>query len=158
MVERYSKSLKNSKEFQSVASTWEEVGPMNIGGRIRAIAVHPTQAGTLLIGAAAGGVWKTIDNGTNWTPIFDFQTAIAVNSIMYDPTNSNTIYVGTGEITSNVDSYLGDGLFKSIDEGKTWKNIGLTNVGAISGIAISPSNNKIIYVTSTKNNGDFINQ
>ncbi len=155
MVERYSKSLKNSKEFQSVASTWEEVGPMNIGGRIRAIAVHPTQAGTLLIGAAAGGVWKTIDNGTNWTPIFDFQTAIAVNSIMYDPTNSNTIYVGTGEITSNVDSYLGDGLFKSIDEGKTWKNIGLTNVGAISGIAISPSNNKIIYVTSTKNNGGF---
>lgn len=157
LYERHLRTLKNSSSLNSTSANpkWEEVGPKNVGGRIRAIAIHPQTSGTMLIGAAAGGVWKTTDNGGTWTPTFDFQTAIAICAITYDPINPNIVYAGTGESTNNVYSYLGDGIFKSTDGGDTWKSLGLSNVGAISAIAVSPTNNRIMYVTSTKSNQGF---
>lgn len=79
------------------ALSWSQLGPGNIGGRIRAIAVHPTDPNTVYIGAVAGGVWKSVNGGTSWTSLNDFMGNIAVCALVIDPNNPNIIYAGTGE-------------------------------------------------------------
>jgi hypothetical protein len=148
-------SRKRGAEVQAT-STWQQVGPGNVAGRIKAIAVNPADPTTVYIGAAAGGVWKCSDpNGNVWTTSFDKQSAIAVNALAVDPSDTSTIYAGTGEIfgpnslPSASPAYLGDGIFKSTDAGASWKNIGLNNVGAVSKIYVSPAHGNIVYATAT---------
>lgn len=86
-------SLTNSPN----ALNWSQLGPGNIGGRIRAIAVHPTDPNTVYFGAVAGGVWKTTNGGTSWASLNDFMANIAVCALVIDPANPNIIYAGTGE-------------------------------------------------------------
>ncbi|QQS35896.1 MAG: T9SS type A sorting domain-containing protein [Ignavibacteriales bacterium] len=109
------------------ALNWTQLGPGNIGGRIRAIAVHPSDPNTVYIGAVAGGVWKTVNGGTTWTPLTDFMENIAVCALVIDPDNPNTIYAGTGEGFFNGDAIRGAGIFKSVDAGATWSRLSATD-------------------------------
>lgn len=109
------------------ALNWTQLGPGNIGGRVRAIVVHPTDPNTVYIGAVAGGVWKTIDGGTTWISLNDFMGNLAVCALIIDPNNSNTIYAGTGEGFFNLDAIRGAGIFKSTDAGASWSQLSSTN-------------------------------
>jgi photosystem II stability/assembly factor-like uncharacterized protein len=99
-------------------------------------------------GAASGGVWKSWDGGDQWYPIFDSQDAQSIGSIALAPSNPNIVWVGTGEafIRSNVS--LGDGVYKSIDGGKTWKHMGLEKTGRIGRILIDPANPDVVYAAA----------
>jgi photosystem II stability/assembly factor-like uncharacterized protein len=109
------------------ALSWTQLGPGNIGGRIRAIAVHPTDPNIVYIGAVAGGVWKTVNGGASWTSLNDFMSNLAVCALVIDPNNANTIYAGTGEGFFNLDAIRGAGIFKSTDAGASWTQLSSTN-------------------------------
>ncbi len=137
------------------ASSWQPAGPANVGGRVRAIAQHPAKPGVYFIGAAAGGVWKTEDNGVTWTTTFDKESAMAIGALAIDYSNPSVIYAGTGEYTVNTDSYLGNGIFKSTNEGASWTNIGLTNVSSFSALGVHRQNPEIVYALGAKGGGGF---
>ena len=111
-------------------AVWESLGPSpmtmlgwtmgNVSGRITAIAVHPTDDLILYIGSAAGGVWKTIDGGASWTPVFDHVGTQSIGSIRFDPADPETIWVGTGELHAGC-GYFGMGVFRSTDGGLSWE-------------------------------------
>ncbi len=129
---------------------WKPIGPFDVGGRIKSIAIHPTKSGWVYAAAAAGGIWLSTNNGNSWEPIFDFENGIAFGSIAIDPQNPNIIYAGTGEsVIGGGVIYLGNGLYKSTDEGKTWKLMGLTEVGAFSKVYVHPANSNIVVAGAT---------
>lgn len=109
------------------ALSWTQLGPGNIGGRIRAIAVHPSDPNTVYLGAVAGGVWKSVDGGSTWTSLNDFMGNLAVCALVIDPGNPNVLYAGTGEGFFNLDAIRGAGIFKSTDAGATWNQLSSTN-------------------------------
>ncbi len=101
---------------------WEWLGPGNIGGRVRAVMTHPTDADILWAGSAGGGIWKTSNGGGSWYPLHDLLPSLAITSLAMDPTNSDVIYAGTGEGFGNSDALPGAGVFKSTDGGGNWSN------------------------------------
>jgi len=129
-------------------NSWTVQGPGNIGARTNTIAIDPNNEAIMYAGFAGGGVFKTTDNGANWTPIFDDQTFLNIGDIAIDPNNSNTIYVGTGD--PNISGYpkIGDGLYKSIDGGDSWENIGLSSTRIISKVLLHPTNDQIIFAST----------
>lgn len=137
--------------LQSIAR-WSPIGPFNVGGRIRSLAVHPTDGKTLWCAAADGGVWKSTNSGNSWTAMMDFENSIAMGAIAVDEQNPSVLYAGTGEMSSNLDAYSGAGMYKSIDGGASWQGIGLTTVGAFSRIVVHPANSSLILAGATKNN------
>lgn len=106
---------------------FEEWGPGNFAGRLRGIVIHPTDPDDMLIGSVSGGIWKTTDAGESWVPIDDFLPTLAVGSMLVDPANADTVYVGTGEGFFNVDSAQGLGIFQSTDFGDSWTQLASTN-------------------------------
>ncbi len=145
---------KNSKELMLAQQPeWKCIGPFNIGGRIKSIVIHPTNPDIVYIGAAAGGIWKTTNGGAKWEPIFDFENSIAFGALAMDPENPDIIYAGTGEAVSGGTVYLGTGMYKTTDAGKTWNLTGLTVLGAFSKICIHPKNNKLIFAGGIKRAG-----
>ncbi len=106
---------------------WEALGPGNVGGRTRAILIHPTTPSTMWASAVGGGIWKSLDAGASWTPKADLLLNIAVNSMVLDPRNPDTIYAGTGEGFFNGDALRGAGILKSTDGGETWAQLPSTN-------------------------------
>ncbi len=127
---------------------WEVQGPGNIGARINTVAVSPHDENIILVGFSMGGVWRTLDGGANWEPIFDDQPFSSIGDVVFDPSDENTLYVGTGDL--NIGGYytIGDGLYKSTDLGQTWENIGLKESKIISKIYVSPSNANSILVST----------
>jgi photosystem II stability/assembly factor-like uncharacterized protein len=105
---------------------WNWIGPGNIGGRIRAIAIHPTQPQVMWIGGVGGGVWKTTNAGVSWAPLYDFMASVAVSCMALDPHNPNTLYVGTGEGFFNGDAIRGFGIFVTKNGGATWTQLAAT--------------------------------
>lgn len=101
-------------------SAWSPLGPGNIGGRIRAIIVRPSNTSNILVGGVAGGVWKSTDGGASWIPKLDNGAQLAIGCMVMDPANENNIYAGTGEGWGNVDGVYGGGIYKSTDFGETW--------------------------------------
>jgi photosystem II stability/assembly factor-like uncharacterized protein len=118
-----SAAVSGSAAASALSGPWEALGPGNIGGRTRALLIHPTTPNTMWSGAVAGGIWKTTDGGTTWTPKADLLINIAVNSMALDPRNPNTLYAGTGEGFFNGDAVRGAGILKSTDGGETWAQI-----------------------------------
>ncbi len=114
-----------SSDKSALSQTWEARGPVNIGGRVTDIAVHPTDASIAYAGMATGGVFKTVNGGVDWAPIFDDQAALSVGSVAIDPLNPQTVWVGTGEANANSYSFFGNGIYRSDDGGLTWQNKGL---------------------------------
>lgn len=123
--------------------SWTALGPGNIGGRIRAMVVHPTDTNTIYIGAAGGGVWKTSDGGASWQPLKDLMENLAVNALCMDPANPDILYAGTGEGFFNVDALQGEGIFKTTDAGATWTHLTSTMAENFSFV------NKLAYDGST---------
>ena len=124
---------------------WRLIGPFR-GGRAVAVTGVPGDGATFYFGSVDGGVWKTIDAGVTWKPIFDGQPIASIGALEVAPSDSNILYAGTGE--SDIRSALssGDGVYKSTDGGQTWKNIGLPDSRQISRIVVDPRNADVVYV------------
>ena len=149
----YSNAIGWKKEQQqrsNAAVLWEFAGPTNVGGRITDIEIPNDQAETYYVGTASGGVFKTTDGGSNWLPIFDDQEILSIGDIEISENNTETIWVGTGEVNAGGGSlaYDGNGVFKSTNAGITWQSKGLPNVGSISKIVIDPDNDDAIFVSA----------
>ena len=105
--------------------TWRGIGPAYSSGRIADFAVNPNNHSEYYVGVASGHVWKTINSGTTFEPVFDNYGAYSIGSVAIDPTNTNVVWVGTGENNHQRVLGYGDGVYKSIDGGKSFKNMGL---------------------------------
>ncbi|MTB50694.1 glycosyl hydrolase [Lewinella sp. W8] len=122
------------------------VGPAFVSGRIADIAVHPTHENTWYVAVGSGGVWKTKNSGITWDPIFDNQSTYSTGCITIDENNPSTIWLGTGENVGGRHVGFGDGIYKSMDGGKSWKNMGLKQSEHISKILVHPDNSDVVYV------------
>ena len=127
---------------------WRNIGPANMMGRIAAIDASNTDYRKVLIASASGGVFKSNNAGVTWESIFDFYGAGSIGSVKFDQQNLNTIWVGTGESANRNSSAWGDGIYKSIDGGKSFKNMGLKSTHQIAEIAIHPENSNIVYAAA----------
>ncbi|HBR60762.1 MAG TPA: glycosyl hydrolase, partial [Deltaproteobacteria bacterium] len=127
---------------------WRSIGPSR-GGRVVAVAGDPINSQVFYFGAVAGGIWKTVDGGTYWENVSDgFLNSAAVGALTVAPSDNNVIYAGMGESTIRIDVSFGDGIYKSTDAGKTWKNIGLRNTRHVSEIRVHPENPDLLYVSA----------
>ncbi len=124
------------------------IGPAFTSGRVIGFAVDPNNPARYFVAAASGGVWKTINNGTTWTPVFDKEGSYSIGAIALDPKNPLTVWVGTGENNSQRSVSYGNGVYRSDDGGKTWKNVGLKNSEHIGRIAIDPKDSNTVYVAA----------
>ncbi|MDX6531983.1 MAG: hypothetical protein QOH41_4273, partial [Blastocatellia bacterium] len=127
---------------------FRSIGPAFTSGRVIGFAVDPGNSARYFVAAASGGVWKTINNGTTWTPVFDREGSYSIGAITLDQKNPLTVWVGTGENNSQRSVSYGNGLYRSDDGGKTWKNVGLKTSEHIGRIAIDPKDSNIIYVAA----------
>ena len=127
---------------------WRGIGPALMSGRIADIAIDPGRRSTWYIAVGSGGVWKTTNRGTTWEPIFDGQGSYSIGSITIDPNNHNVIWVGTGENVGGRHVGYGDGVYKSLDGGATWNNMGLKKSEHIGMIAIDPRDSNVVYVAA----------
>ncbi|MEX0299929.1 MAG: glycosyl hydrolase [Kordiimonas sp.] len=124
------------------------IGPAYMSGRVSDIAVNPEKPNTWYAGIASGGVWKTTNAGTTWKPIFDNESVYSIGDVTLAPSNPNIVWVGTGENNGGRHISFGDGVYKSENGGKTWKNMGLENSEHIGDIIIHPTNPDIVWVSS----------
>ena len=127
------------------AMKWRMIGPHRAGRTVGATGV-PSQPNVFYMGVNNGGVWKTTDFGRTWIPIFDDQPTGSIGDIVVSPSNPNVIYVGSGEGLQRPDLSVGDGMYKSVDGGKTWSNIGLREGQQIGGMALDPENENRLFV------------
>lgn len=104
-------------------SNWKWLGPGNVGGRTRALVIHPDQPDIMWAGAVAGGVWKTVDAGQSWAPLADFMANLNVSTLLLHPRDPNMLFAGTGEGFYNLDAFRGAGIFRSSDGGATWQQM-----------------------------------
>ncbi len=122
------------------------IGPAIMGGRIDDIAVVESNPSTYYVGTATGGVWKTVNNSTTFDPIFDEQGSASIGDIAIAPSDPSIVWVGTGEPNNRQSSSWGDGIYRSLDAGKTWQNMGLRDSKHIGRVVIDSSNPNIVYV------------
>ena len=145
---------------------WKKLGPGNIGGRIRAVYIHPTDTNLIFIGSVGGGIWKSTDGGDSWSSVDDFMGNLAVTSIVADPRtvgdlNSTVLYASTGEGFYNIDGLRGYGVFKSTDGGRTWNHLSATSPLGDSdwyyinrltvnsdGVIMAAANGKAIFIST----------
>ena len=152
-VEAKKKNIKESKKDQLEASAfssfkWRSIGPAFTSGRIADLAVDPDNYAHYFVGAASGGIWKTTNDGITFKPVFDHYGAYSIGALAMDPNNSNVIWAGTGENNHQRAIGYGNGIYKSCDDGKTWKNMGLKESRQIGEILIDPRNSDVVYVAA----------
>src|SRR5215213_2252532 len=124
------------------------IGPAVTSGRVMTIAVDPSNAAVFYLGAASGGVWKTVNGGATWQPVFDTQGSFSIGWITIDPKRPNIVWVGTGERNSQRSVGYGDGVYRSDDGGRSWTNVGLKNSEHIGRIVIDPEDGDTAYVAA----------
>ena len=139
-------SLINSELFSALR--FRSVGPAITSGRIADIAVNPANPSEYYVASASGGVWKTINAGITYEPVFDGEGSYSIGCIVLDPNNSNVVWVGSGENNSQRSVSYGDGVYKSENGGRTWKNMGLKASEHIGRIVVDPSNSDVVYVAA----------
>lgn len=127
---------------------FRSIGPAVTSGRVIAFAVDPSDRAKYYVAVASGGVWKTVNAGTTWTPVFDGEGAFSIGAIALDPKNSSTVWVGTGERNSQRSVGYGDGVYRSDDGGKSWRNVGLKTSEHIGRIAIDPRDSNVVFVAA----------
>lgn len=135
------------------ADTWSGlalrgIGPAVTSGRIVDIAVDPTDKKRWFLAVASGGVWRTDNGGTTWTPVFDNEGSYSIGTVTIDPRNPNVVWVGTGENNSQRSVGYGDGVYKSEDGGASWKNVGLKASEHIGKILVHPKDSNVVYVAA----------
>ena len=138
--------LENSSIFKYLP--WRSIGPISQGGRVESIVGVSGDPSIIYVGIGSGGVWKTVNGGATWKPIFDDQPTVAIGDIEVNPSNPNLIWVGTGESLLSKTSFPGVGLFKSVNGGDSWEHMGLKNSHHIMRIAIDPKDAETVYVAA----------
>ena len=138
-VNRSTNPILSSFRFRSI-------GPASMGGRVDDIAVAATNHSVIYIGYATGGVFRSVNAGTTFEPVFESYGSASIGALAVDPTNPDIVYVGTGEPNNRQTSTFGDGLYKSTDGGKTFTNIGLKESQTIARIVIDPKHPEVVYV------------
>jgi photosystem II stability/assembly factor-like uncharacterized protein len=129
---------------------WRMIGPFR-GGRVNAVSGVTDQPDTFYFGSVGGGVWKSLNSGRTWTPIFDANNVASIGAIAVSTANPNTLYVGTGEPDMRDSIAYGDGVYKSTDAGKTWKHLGLENTKQIGRIIVDPKTANTVFVAALGN-------
>ena len=148
-TQKKKKDKKNPLDEISVSTLkWRSVGPALTSGRVSDLAINPDNPFEYYVAIASGGVWKTSNWGVDYTPIFDGQSSYSIGCVTIDPNNTNIVWVGTGENNNQRSVAYGDGVYKSVDGGKSWKNMGLKNSEHIGMIEIDPNNSNKIYVAA----------
>ena len=142
------KALQAASKFKDLK--WQFIGPTNISGRVTDVAVVAPKGSnyTVYVATASGGVWKTENEGTTWTPIFENMATAAIGDIALAPSDQNIVWVGTGEHNIFRSSQAGVGIFKSADGGKTWANMGLADTNTIARIVVHPTKPDVVYVAA----------
>jgi hypothetical protein len=140
----------SSNQDPFVQATFEDfrlraVGPAIASGRVGSIAVHPENKQTWYIGVSSGGVWKTTNAGITFTPVFQNEGGYAIGTVVIDPKNPSTLWVGTGEANNQRAVGYGDGVYRSDDAGKTWRNLGLKTSEQIGRIVIDPRDTRVVW-------------
>ena len=132
-------------------STWEFVGPLNTGGRVTDVAISPVNDDHLYVATATGGIFRSYDKGSNWTPIFDEMSKPSIGSMAIARSNPQRIYAGTGEANGSATdgAYFGDGIYRSDDAGDTWTNVGLPESNHVGRIVVDPTNPDKVFVAAT---------
>jgi hypothetical protein len=131
----------------AAGTPWYSIGPRNVNGRVKALAVHPTNPDIVYAGAASGGVWKSVDRCESWRPVWDTTQTMAAAAIAIAPSNPNVVYVGTGEWTPGWGpSYPGAGLYVSNDAGATWTLRTGVTARRVAQVLVSPTNAQVVYV------------
>jgi photosystem II stability/assembly factor-like uncharacterized protein len=124
------------------------IGPAVTSGRVVDMAINPKNHSEYYVATAAGGVWKTVNHGVTYEPIFDGEGSYSIGCVTIDPNNTNVVWVGSGENNNQRAANYGDGVYKSEDGGKSWKNMGLKTSEHIGMIAIDPTNSEVVYVAA----------
>jgi photosystem II stability/assembly factor-like uncharacterized protein len=148
-------AAKNEKKSENLFTSaviegleWRNIGPANMGGRIDDFAVVESNPFIIYAATASGGIWKTTNNGVTWKPIFDDQSTSTIGDIAIAPSNPDIIWAGTGEPNNRQSSSWGNGVYKSMDGGHSWTNMGLQDTHHIGRIVIHPTNPDIVYVAA----------
>jgi photosystem II stability/assembly factor-like uncharacterized protein len=139
-------SLNQLKNFKP-----RNIGPAGMSGRITTIDVVNTDQNTWYVGSASGGVWKTTNAGASWTPVFDKEGTLNIGSIAIQQSNPSVVWVGTGEGNPRNSLNLGEGIFKSLDAGRSWKKMGLEKTHNIHRIIVDPTNPDVVYAAAIGN-------
>ena len=154
-IDSYSQNQKNSTGENTISDpgifsglSLRNLTPAKTGGRVVDIAIHPVNRSIRYVAVASGGVWKTMNAGTTWTPIFDNEGSYSIGTVVIDRKNPNIVWVGTGENNAQRSVGKGDGIYKSTDAGKSWTNMGLKTSEHIGKIVIHPEDSNIIYVAA----------
>jgi photosystem II stability/assembly factor-like uncharacterized protein len=124
------------------------IGPAVASGRVMSIAVNPKNKFEYYVGVASGGVWKTVNDGTTWTPVFDDQGSYSIGWVALDPNDASVVWVGSGESNSQRSVGYGDGIYRSDDGGKNWQNLGLKKSEHVGRVVIDPRDSKVVYVAA----------
>ncbi|MBD3413819.1 MAG: hypothetical protein GF421_05235, partial [Candidatus Aminicenantes bacterium] len=150
-LEWFSKHLEMKETSKFKDLKWWHIGPTNVSGRCTDIAVVQPKGDnyTIYVGSASGGVWKTVNEGITWEPIFENQATASIGDIALDPTNPDILWVGTGEANIFRSSQNGAGMYKSLDGGETWKHMGLADTLTIARIVIHPEDSDVVYVAAS---------
>ncbi|HUO24837.1 MAG TPA: hypothetical protein VMU61_04165 [Candidatus Aquilonibacter sp.] len=127
---------------------FRSLGPAIASGRVMSIAVNPKDKFEYYVGVASGGVWKTTNDGTTWTPVFDSEGSYSIGWVTLDPNDPQVVWVGTGESNSQRSVSYGDGIYRSDDGGKNWQNMGLKKSEHIGRVVVNPKESKTVYVAA----------
>ena len=141
-------ALNTVPESALARMNWRCVGPANMGGRVTSLAVVESEPTTFYVGTASGGLLKTVNNGTTFTFAFEKENTVSIGDVAVSQSDPNVVYVGTGENNPRNSVSYGDGVYKSLDAGKTWKNVGLKNSYSVGKIIIHPKDPNIVYVAA----------
>jgi photosystem II stability/assembly factor-like uncharacterized protein len=125
---------------------WRSIGPANMGGRVADVEGVAGNPNIVYVASASGGLWKTVNGGVTWKPVFERQGTISIGDIALAPGNPDVVWVGTGESNVRNSVSFGDGVYKSTDGGKNWQHMGLRDTEHVSAIVINPQNPDIVYV------------
>lgn len=136
------------KESPLAALPLRNLGPAVTSGRIGDLAIDPSRPDTWYVAVASGGVWKTVNGGTTWMPLFDKEGSFSIGCVTLDPRDPNTVWVGTGENNSQRSVAYGDGVYRSLDGGKHWENMGLKASEHIAKILVDPRDSRVVFVAS----------
>lgn len=148
MIAQKKATKSTLKESSFKGLKFRNIGPAYMSGRIADIAIHPENVSIYYVAVGSGGLWKTVNAGVTWKPIFDNYSVYSLGCVSIDQNNPNTIWLGTGENVGGRHVGFGDGIYKSEDGGATWKNMGLKDSQHISKIIIHPKNSNIIWVAA----------
>jgi photosystem II stability/assembly factor-like uncharacterized protein len=127
------------------------IGPTGMSGRVGAIDAVDANPDILYVGAATGGLWKSVDGGVTWKPLTDSLPAASIGAVAIDQPNPDVVWIGTGERNRRNSAGVGTGVYRSLDAGKTWARMGLENTGAIDAILLDPRNPDVVYVGALGN-------